>query len=246
MIRNPAIQIENSTFQQGAREGFVHYLPYSLGLLPWGLVTGIAMRDAGFSSFEAMGMSLIVFGGTAQLGTLPLIVSGAPAWLIVLTALALNLRFLIFSAILAPAFKGVGKRLRWLSGYLLSDGVVAACASRLLRADSTSWRLGYYLGPSLWNWAFWQVSTLAGILLTEVIPQGWSLEFMATIAMLVLLIPMARQRPMLLAALVGGGTAIALHTLPLRLGLFVAIVLGMGAGFLAEYSQMEKIRHGER
>ncbi|MFC3532052.1 AzlC family ABC transporter permease [Vogesella facilis] len=244
MIRNAAIQLVNTAFRQGAREGFSYYLPYSLGLLPWGLVTGIAMRDAGFSFLEAMGMSIIVFGGTAQLGTLPLIVSGAPAWLIVLTALALNLRFLIFSAILAPAFNGVGKRLRWLSGYLLSDGVVAACASRLLREERTDWRLGYYLAPSLWNWALWQASSLAGILLADVVPQGWSLEFMATIAMLVLLVPMVRQRPMLLAALVGGGTAVLLHGLPLRLGLFVAIVLGMAAGFVAEYLQREKSAHG--
>ena len=33
-----------------------------------GLVTGLAMVGAGFSIVQAMGMSLIVFGATAQLG----------------------------------------------------------------------------------------------------------------------------------------------------------------------------------
>jgi hypothetical protein len=39
---------------------------------------------------------------------------------------------------------------------------------------------------------------------------------------------------MLLAALAGGGVAVALHALPLRLGLFVGILAGIAAGMLAE------------
>ena len=77
------------SFRAGARVGFRACLPVSVGLVPWALVTGLAMVGAGFSTAQAMGMSLIVFGATAQLGTLPLIVAGAPLWLIVATALAL-------------------------------------------------------------------------------------------------------------------------------------------------------------
>lgn len=232
---SPGSDVMNDDFRRGLREGFRHFLPYSVGLVPWALVTGIAMRGAGFSVVEAMGMNLIVFGATAQLGTLPLIVAGAPWWLMVLTALALNLRFVIFSAAVAPAFAGVPARLRWLSGYLLTDGVFAACADRLLTERNADWRLGYYLGPSLWSWGVWQASTLAGILAAGAIPAGWSVEFMATIALLVLLVPMSRQRPMLVAALVGGAAAVALRGMPLRLGLVSAIVVGIAAGFAAEH-----------
>ena len=69
------------SFKAGARAGFRACLPVSVGLVPWALVTGLAMVGAGFSTVQAMGMSLIVFGATAQLGTLPLIVAGAPLWL---------------------------------------------------------------------------------------------------------------------------------------------------------------------
>ncbi|WP_198019597.1 AzlC family ABC transporter permease [Pseudogulbenkiania sp. MAI-1] len=237
----PHLPRMNERFRQGLKEGFGHYFPFSPGLVPWGLATGIAMLGAGFSPIEAMGMSVIVYGATAQLGTLPLIVSGAPSWLIVVTALVLNLRFLIFSATLAPAFKGVGRWQRWLSGYLLSDGVVAACASRLLTEDNPQRRLGYYLGPSLWNWGVWQVSTLIGIFAANAVPQNWPLAFMATIALLALLISMVRQKPMLLAALTGGVVAIALRGLPLRMGIFAAILAGMAAGVLAERWQTQKV-----
>ena len=222
-------------FRQGLKEGFLHFLPLSVGLIPWALVTGIAMHGAGFSLGEAMGMNVIVFGATAQLGTLPLIVAGAPWWLMVLTALALNLRFLIFSAALAPGFAGISLRHRWLSGYLLTDGVFAACIDRMVPDKDADWRLGFYLGPSLWAWLIWQASTLTGVLAAGAIPAGWSLEFMATIALLVLLIPMASQRPMLVAALTGGAAAVALRGMPLRLGVVVAIILGIAAGFAAEH-----------
>lgn len=240
----------NEAFKRGLNEGFRHFLPLSVGLVPWALVTGIAMRGAGFSVSEAMGMNIIVFGATAQLGTLPLIVAGAPWWLLVLTALALNLRFLIFSAALAPGFAGIGLRYRWLSGYLLVDGVFAACTDRMLSGKDPQWRFGFYLGPSLWAWAIWQASTLTGILVASAVPTGWSLEFMATIALLVLLVPMARARPMLMAALTGGIAAVALRGMPLRLGVVTAIVLGIAAGFAAEHwdakRKLREAGHAER
>ena len=99
---NTSGQIFPSDFRAGAREGFVTFLPLSVGLVPWALVMGMAMASTGFTPLQAMGMNIIVFAGTAQLGTLPLIAAEAPLWLIVVTALALNLRFVIFSAALAP------------------------------------------------------------------------------------------------------------------------------------------------
>lgn len=229
--------------KQGFREGFNHYLPYSIGFVVWGLVTGIAMRSSGLSLTESIGMNLIVYGATAQLGTLPLITQGAPIWLIALTALVLNLRFLIFSATLAPVFQGVRLKHRWLSGYLLVDGVAAAYSSRLLAAPNTAWRYGYFLGPSLWSWACWQLATLVGELLADSIPRNWPLGFMATIALLVLLIPMCRERSMLASALVGGAMVIVLGWLPLRMGLFCAILFGMVAGYLTEQWVDRKVEH---
>jgi predicted branched-subunit amino acid permease len=227
----------SASFRAGAREGFLAFLPLSVGLVPWAMVTGMAMVGAGFTPIQAMGMNFIVFAGTAQLGTLPLIVAGVPLWLIVVTALALNLRFVIFSAAIAPGFRGAALPMRWFAGHLLTDGVFACCLEKMLAVDDSRWRLGYYLAPSIWSWALWQVFTLIGVFAAGVIPKHWSLEFMATIALLMLLVPLARQRPMLVAAAAAGATAVVLRGMPLRLGLIVAIAVGIGAGFAAEHWQ---------
>src|SRR5690606_35165931 len=119
---------------------FRAFLPLSVGLVPWAIVTGMAMTGIGLSPVQAMGMNVLVFAGTAQLGTLPLIAGGAPLWLIVATALALNLRFVIFSAALARNFRSVPLPTRWLAGHLLTDGVFAVCLEPMLRSDNRDWR----------------------------------------------------------------------------------------------------------
>ena len=227
-------------FRAGAREGFRIFLPLSVGLVPWALVTGMAMTSVGFSPLQAMGMNIIVFAGAAQLGTLPLIASGAPTLLIVAAALAINLRFMIFSAAIARGFRGLDSRTRWFCGHLLTDGVFAVTLDKMMHVDSAQWRFGYFIAPSLWSWMLWQVFALIGILFAGSIPKSWSLEFMATIALMLLLIPMTKARPMLVAALVGGGLAVLLHALPLRLGLFVGLFAGILAGFAAEHWQSRK------
>ena len=223
-----------SAFRIGAREGFLAFLPVSVGLIPWALVTGVALRSEGLSIFEAMSMNVIVFAGVAQIATLPLIVAGAPLWLIGLTALALNLRFLIFSAAIARGFHDLPLLKRLVSGYLLIDGLFAVCAERMLIEPDRDWRFGYYIAPALWAWGLWQTFVLVGVLGADGLPRDWSLEFMATIALMVLLVPLTKQRPMLVAALVGGLASVAFRGLPLKLGVIVAIVVGIAAGFAAQ------------
>lgn len=222
-------------FSRGAREGWRDFLPMSVGLVPWAIVTGIAMRSIGLSPVEAMGMNLLVYAGTAQLGTLPLIASGAPIWLIFVTALVLNLRFVIFSAALAPVFQGHAWSRRARASYLLVDGVFAVGSEKMLASDDPQWRWGYFIVPSLWAWSLWQGFVLLGVLGGGVVPRDWSLEFMVTIALMLMMIPMSRTRPMLVAAIAGGLGAVLLRELPLRLGLFAGIAIGIVSGFVAEH-----------
>ena len=159
--------LSSPAFRAGAQKGFRTFLPLSVGLIPWALVTGVSMVGIGFTPLQAIGMNVIVFAGTAQLGTLPLIAAGAPLWLVVATALALNLRFLIFSAAIAQGFRGHGPGTRWFAGHLLTDGVFATCVARMMSVEDKDWRLGYYLAPSLWSWLLWQCFALVGIFATR-------------------------------------------------------------------------------
>jgi predicted branched-subunit amino acid permease len=66
-----------SSFRRGAREGFLLYLPLSVGLIPWGLVMGMALVSGGLTPLQVIGMNLLIFAGTAQLGTLSALIAQA-------------------------------------------------------------------------------------------------------------------------------------------------------------------------
>jgi predicted branched-subunit amino acid permease len=83
------------------REGALASASLLIGMAPWGIVTGVAMVSAGLSRSEAVGMSLLVFAGSAQLAVLPLLIAKAPLWVMYATALVVNLRYIIYSGMLA-------------------------------------------------------------------------------------------------------------------------------------------------
>lgn len=226
--------MNKENFLDAAREGMRNYVTPSIGLLPWATATGMALHGSGLSFIESMGMNFIVFGGTAQLGTLPLIISGASYWLIFCTALILNLRFVIFSATLAPAFDGVNKKARWLAGHLLSDGVTAVFSEKIITEKDPARRMGTYFGPSILNWFIWQLFTVIGFIAGSSFPSSWPIGFLATIALISLAIPMIKNTRMIITAITTAISVIILHDLPLRLGFLLAILLGMLSGLCAE------------
>ena len=102
-------------FGRGLRE----MAPVVPGLSAWGLMTGVAMMNSGMTVVEALAMTFIVFAGSSQLAAIPLIAAGAPAWVIVATAICVNLRFVVFSAHLRPYLMHMPRGPRLLLGYLI-------------------------------------------------------------------------------------------------------------------------------
>jgi len=174
------------------------------------------------------------FAASAQLAALPLIVAGVPLSVIFLTALMMNLRFVIYSAALRPHLQHVPFGRRMLLGYVMGDMCVVMFLKRV--RDDPAWRPrdAYFAGMCLVNWGVWHVASLTGILAAAWIPRDWGLEFAGTLALLALLVPLCSRWPGAVATLVA--TAVGLATLhwPARLGLVVAIVAGMAAAIVVD------------
>ena len=77
--------------------------PILLGIVPFGLVAGAAVIDAGFGLIEAVGMSLLVNAGASQIAATTLFAEGAPLAVVLGTALVVNARMFIYSISIAPA-----------------------------------------------------------------------------------------------------------------------------------------------
>jgi predicted branched-subunit amino acid permease len=216
------------------REGLKTGMPTLFGIGAWGLVVGIAMVKTGLTVPQALAMTLVVFAGSAQLASLPLIAAHAPIWVIFATALVVNLRFVIFSALLAPHFANLPLRKRFLLGYVAGDMTVALFLQKYPNEAPQVGKLSYLKGLLYPNWAAWQVGSIAGIFLGSAVPPEWGLGFAGTLAIICITVPLVASRPALCGVLVAGLVAVLAAGLPYKLGLLAAVVLGMAAAMLVE------------
>ena len=216
------------------REGFKAGLPTLFGIAAWGLVVGVAMVKSGLTVPQALVMTLLVFAGSAQLASLPLILASAPIWVVFATALVVNLRFVIFSALMAPHFAHLPWRQRFLLGYVSGDMTVAIFLRRFPSEAPAQGKVSYLKGLLYPNWSAWQVGSIAGIFLGSAVPAEWGLGFAGSLAILCLLVPMVANSAALCGVLVAGATSVLAYGLPYKLGLLAAVVLGMGTSMLVE------------
>lgn len=217
-------------FRQGMKD-MARVLP---GMLAWGLVTGVAMTTSGLPLPIVLLMSLLVFAASAQLSAVPLMLVGAPLWLIWLTALCVNLRFVIFSAQLRPHMMTLPLRWRLLAGYLSADVTYVLTVHRHGDDEPASGAnpepLAYFLGVAVVNWLGWNVASLLGIAFASQIPQEWGLGFAGSLALLALLVTLIKDGRGLLAVVVGAVAAVVAWGIPMRLHIVVAIVVAVAAG----------------
>lgn len=218
--------------EQGSalREGAIASAPLLVGIVPWGIVAGVAMVSAGLTQAQAVAMGLLVFAGSAQLAVLPLLIAKAPLWLMYATALVVNLRYVIYSAVLAPHFEHLPRLWRALLSYITVDGVFALFAGKYRPDDGKPHKHWFFLGGSLVMWAGWQISSWIGIFAGALIPHSWSLEFAATLALIAVLMPLLFDRATVVGALAAGAVALAAAKWPLNIGLLVAIAAGVAVG----------------
>jgi len=213
--------------------GLRDVVPLVLSELPFGVVIGAAAVDAGVPAAAAVGMSVLVYTGAAQLAAFDLLGRGAPLAVVGLTALVINLRYLMYSASLAQYLREFPRRRRLTFGYLLTDPVYALTVGEFVDrpAGRAAW---YYVGAAVPMWFAYQGGTVLGIVLGTSVPASWNLGFATPLLFLALLVPAVEDRPSLAAAGVGGGVAVLGAGLPLELGLVAGSLAGVAGGLLAE------------
>lgn len=213
-------------FIQGTRD----VLPLAIGVVPFGLITGITAMGMGLSPAEAIGMTLLFFSGSAQMVVMQLMQEAALPITLIITALVINLRFLMYSAVMAPALGRLPRRHAWPLAYLLSDQAFALNTARLGVAQPDRSAFAYYTGTAVMLWLGWNLAVTLGIFVGTGIPEDWSLGFTIPLSFLALLVPNLRTSPMIGAAVVGGALAVLCIDLPYNAGLLVASLGGVLTG----------------
>ena len=215
------------------RQGVRDVSPILVGIAPFGLIAGAAGIEAGLSAAQTMGLSVFVFAGASQLAAIELIGQDAGVGLIVITALIINARMMMYSASIAPHILGYRNQLKLLMTYVLTDQAYALSIPRFQRTDlSDAHKTRYYLGAALTLWVVWQVTTAIGIVVGAAVPPALQLDFAIPLVFLALLSKSIDTSGRQVAAIVGAIVAVLWALLDLRynLGLLVGATVGVLAG----------------
>jgi len=230
-------------FLRGASSG----VPLMIGVVPFGLVLGLAVREAGLTTIQSVFFSTALLGGTAQLASVQLYGAQASAIVVIATAIIINLRYSMYSLSLYPVLKERSFPERLFAAWCVSDQSYAVTMAEYERDPDSKILPVFFLGVSLAIFFVWACSILVGYNLGTVIPPELSLDFTIPLVFMSLLIPHLKGWDRQISALVGGFAAVILvPSLPLQSGLLVAILFGIGAGVAAGFfKKAENSRGGE-
>ena len=211
-------------------------IPLVVGAIPFGIIFGTLATNNGLSVAAALGMSAIVFAGSSQFIAVGMIAAGSGWMLVVLTTFIVNLRHLLYAVSLVPYVKPLSQRWKLVLGFWLTDEAFAIAIRRYQERDRSPFKHWYYLGAALLMYGNWQLCTLLGITIGQMIPNAaeWGLDFAMSVTFIGMIIPYLKTKPMGLAVIVAGVVALMAHQLPHQLGLIVAAIAGIGAGVLSE------------
>lgn len=168
-------------------------------------------------------MSLIAFGGAAQFAAIGYVVSGLPWAAIALLTFLLNARHALYSAALAPWFRGRSLPERAVAAHLLTDEAFALSLAHFRRLGRYDW-VGYWYPAVVTTLIPWNVATFAGVMLGDAIvePKRFGIDVIFPAAMAGLMVGLLTGRREVVAAI--GGAAI---------GVAASLVVGPTIGIIA-------------
>ena len=221
-----------SPFWSGVRDG----LPFVFVVGPFAVLFGVLATEAGLAVFEILAFSVVVIAGAAQFTALQLMVEDAPTVIIIISALAVNLRMAMYSAALTPYLGAAPLWQRATVAYFMLDQSYACSAAKFEQAPEMSVpaRVAYFLGTCVPVVPVWYAGTVVGALIGTQIPESWALDFALPIAFIALVAPMLRTPAHLVGAFVSVLVSLLAAPVPYSLGLIIAGVTAMIAAAQAE------------
>ena len=223
-------------FLDGTRE----VAPVLIGTIPFGFVAGVAGIAAGMDALESIALSVLSFSGIAQLIAAQLLAANSPVIVCIAAAFVVSLRFLMYSAAVAPHVAHLPLRWRLLLSYVMTDQIFSSSVRRYEASKDPKHLHWHFFGAGATLWVTWQAAVVMGALAGAAVPASWSLDFAVVLSFIALLVPAVRSRADLAAAIVAAAMALIVAGLPYRLSLVVASLAGIAAGMALQLRKERK------
>ncbi|MEM9469760.1 MAG: AzlC family ABC transporter permease [Pseudomonadota bacterium] len=204
--------------------------PILIGLIPFALSVGVFGTEKGLAVWQSVALSLIVFAGASQVAMIDLLAQSAPIWIIVSTALLINLRFLVFSATLSAHVKDASPFVRVFLSYTLVDQMLLIINDKAKSDKTYEW-----VGAGIVTALFWHSCVFIGAYFGSLIPEYLSLKFVLPVLFLFFGVSMLETRAHIVSAITTCLFILLLYPImPLGSGLMSAIIIGAIAGIASK------------
>ena len=208
-------------------KGIVDVSPLMIPVIPFGLIFGVLAIDVGFTPLEAMGMSLIVFGGASQIVLLQLFSGGASSFVIISSVGAVNSRHLLYGAVISEHLSDLKLTWKIIISYFLIDQAFAI-SNEYLKKNNNRNRYFHLVGGGATCWIIWQSTTALGIILGAAIPEKLGLSFAVPLTFLALLVNDLRKFINIVVIIISGLVAtIGYNFIPFKGYVIVAALTGL-------------------
>lgn len=213
-------------------KGILDILPLMIPVVPFGIIYGVIGVEIGFSPMEVFAMSFVIFAGSSQIAFAQLFAAGASPLVMISSVAVINSRHILYGAVLAEY---LGKlRLTWkiLLSYLMADQAFSVSSAYFKKNVKNKNVHFHMLGSGLTLWSLWQLSTLIGIVLGNIVPAQLGLEFAIPLTFFSLILSELRKLDHVIIILISGICSVLTYNFPFKIYIIFSAIFSLAISIM--------------
>ena len=219
-------------------KGCLDVMPLLIPVVPFGIIFGVIGIESGLGSTVTFLMSIIIFAGSSQLAFAQLFTGGATTAVIVSSVAIINSRHFLYSAVVAQYLTKLKLFWKIILSYFLTDQAFIVSQKYFTQQSKNKYRHYHLLGSGFTLWFVWQLATVTGIILGEIIPKELNLAFAVPLTFISLIIVDIKKIDHLIVAITSGIFAIIFFNLPLKTYIVIAAAAGILVAFGLSHTRL--------
>ena len=208
-------------------QGIKDVLPLNIPVVLFGIFYAVLCIELGFSSYFAIGTSLIIFAGGSQLIFITLLNAGAVPWVIFGSIIINNSRNILYGVVFSKYIEKKNSLWKFILSFFLTDQCFAVSNEFLKKNYKQKFSHYHMLGSGMTVWTIWQLSNLIGIWLGDIVSDQLSLNFFVAITFLALIAKDLGKLDHFLVILVSAICSLIFYNLPLKAYVIVSAIAGI-------------------
>jgi 4-azaleucine resistance transporter AzlC len=214
------------------KQGFLDVIPLTIPVIPFGIIYGVTAIEIGLSPMVTFVMSFVIFAGSSQIAFSQLFIAGASPLVMITSVAVINSRHLLYGAVLSQYLNKLNYYWRFLLSYLMTDQAFSVSLSYFKKNKRIYKPHFHMLGSGFTLWFLWQISTLLGIVLGNIVPEQLGLEFTIPLTFLSLIISELRKLDHLIVIIISGLTSLVAYSFPYKIYIIISALLSLSAAYI--------------